>query len=306
MCLSRLMLKLIMTVMNNLKKQNTQKIPAWRWILLAVAVVLTVVWVFFTPKGILGKADAVGYAVCHRIDARTFHLGDRPLPLCARCSGMFLGAFLGVVYHAAQGKKGKMPPIPVLILLGLFALSWALDGANSFLMLVPQIPSLYQTQNWTRLVTGTGMGLAVAAILWPTFVQTMFRRWQQTSALGSWKQIGGLILAAGLVDVLVLLEITIILFPLALLSAGGVLLLLIMVYSVALVMIFKKENTYERFRQLFMPVLGGYIIALIQIGAIDLARFLWTGTWGGFNLLSFSDIIKLGEQTRRTLLLWIF
>ena len=82
----------------------------WRWLLLGFAFVLTVVWLFLTPEGLLGKADAVGYSVCHRISVRSFHIGERPLPLCARCSGMFLGALLGLVYQAAQGKKGKMPP----------------------------------------------------------------------------------------------------------------------------------------------------------------------------------------------------
>lgn len=292
--------------MNTTKQQEPRKTTVWRWILLGIAVALTVVWLFLTPDGLLGKADAVGYAVCHQIDDRSFHIGERPLPLCARCSGMFLGALLGMVYQAVQGKKGEMPPLPVAILFGVFALSWAFDGANSFSMLVPQIPSLYQTQNWTRLVTGTGMGLAVAAILWPTFVQTMFPRWLNASPLGSWKQIGGLLLAAGLMDVLILLEIPAVLYPLALLSAGGVLLLLIMVYSIALVMIFKKENTYGGFRQLFMPLLGGYCVALLQIGAIDLVRYLLTGSWGGFNLLSFSAIIKVEEQIQRILKLWTF
>ncbi len=287
-------------------QQNKQQTPVWRWVLLGAAILLTAVWLFLTPHGLLGKADAVGYAVCHRIEARSFHLGDRPLPLCARCSGMFLGALLGMVYQAVQGKKGQMPPIPVMILFGLFALSWAFDGANSFLMLVPQIPSLYQTQNWTRLLTGTGMGLAVAGILWPTFVQSMFQRWQKASSLGSWKQVGGLLLAAGLLNLLVLSEIPVVLYPLALLSAGGVLMLLIMVYSVALVLIFKRENTYLRFRQLFMPLTGGYMIALVQIGAISLVRYLWTGTWGGFNLLSFSAIIKVGESIQRIFQPWIF
>lgn len=258
----------------------------WRWILLGIAVVLTAVWLFLTPKGILGKADAVGYAVCHQIEARSFHIGDRHLPLCARCSGMFLGAVLGMVFQAVQGKKGKMPPLPAAILLGAFALAWAFDGANSFLMLVPQVPSLYQTQNWTRLVTGTGMGMAVASVLWPTFVQTMFARWQKASSLGSWQQFGLLLLLAAALVGLVLLEIPAILYPLALISAGGVLMLLVMVYSIALVMIFKKENTYTSFRQLFMPLAGGYIVALFQIGAISLVRFLITGTWEGFNLLS--------------------
>lgn len=295
-----------MFVMNDPTQERTQKPSIWRWILLGVALVLTFVWLTLTPEGLLGKADAIGYAVCHRIDARSFHIGERPLPLCARCSGMFLGALFGMTFQSVQGKKGKMPPLLVSILLGLFALSWAFDGANSFLMLVPQIPSLYQTQNWTRLVTGMGMGLAVSAILWPTFVQTVFQRWQKASPLGNWKQVGGLLLGAAAIIGLVLLEIPLILFPLALLSSAGVMLLLIMVYSVALVMIFKKENTYTVFRQLLMPLTGGYIIALIQIGAIALARFLWTGTWGGFNLTSFSAIIYVEEHIQRILQQWIF
>jgi len=290
----------------NEQTPSQRSAPIWRWILLGIAVVLTVVWLFLTPEGILGKADAVGYAVCHQIDLRSFHIGDRPLPLCARCSGMFLGALLGMVFQAVQGKKGKMPPVLVLILFGVFALSWAFDGTNSFLMLVPQIPSLYQTQNWTRLVTGTGMGLAVAGILWPTFVQTMFRSWKDKSAVGSWKQVAGLLLAAGLLVVLVLLENPIILFPLALLSAGGVLLLLIMVYSVALVMIFGKENSYQEFNQLFVPLTSGYIVAMIQIGAISLVRYLVTGSWGGFNLGPISAIINAEDQIWRMMLLWIF
>jgi hypothetical protein len=173
-------------------------------------------------------------------------------------------------------------------------------------MLVPQIPSLYQTQNWTRLVTGMGMGLAVAAILWPTFVQTMFLRWKNASALGSWKQITLLLLAAAVLVGLLLLEIPAILYPLALVSAGGVLMLLVMFYSIALVMIFKKENSYQAFRQLFLPLAGGYIVALLQIGAIDLIRFLLTGSWEGFNLLSFSAIIMAGENIQRITQLWIF
>ena len=53
-------------------------------------------WLFNTPLGLLGKADAIGYAVCHRIDLRSFHLGDRTLPLCARCTGMFLGTLVSL------------------------------------------------------------------------------------------------------------------------------------------------------------------------------------------------------------------
>ena len=67
---------------------------------LVIAAVVVVLWLIYTPEGLLGKADAIGYAVCHRIDLRSFHLGDRQLPLCVRCSGMYLGALLGLAYQA--------------------------------------------------------------------------------------------------------------------------------------------------------------------------------------------------------------
>ncbi len=264
-------------------KSNRETSP-WFWALLALAVTLTVIWLFLTPDGLLGKADAIGYSVCHRIDLRSFRIGDRPLPLCARCSGMFLGAVLGLVYQIAQGRKGKMPPVAVLVLFGFLALAWALDGSNSFLMLTPVIPSLYQTQNWTRLVTGTGMGMAISAVVLPAFIQTMFMRWEDRSGLGAWRQVLGLFAAAAVMIGLILLEIPWILYPLSLLSAAGVLILLIMIYSMVLVMLFNRDNTYHRLRQLFMPLLGGYTLALMQIGLIDLLRYLWTGTWAGFNL----------------------
>ena len=77
----------------------------------AAVCVLFLAWLINTPVGLLGKADAVGYAVCHRIDARSFHLGERPLPLCARCSGMYLGAMLGLTYQVRTGwRKSGMPP----------------------------------------------------------------------------------------------------------------------------------------------------------------------------------------------------
>src|SRR5512140_118546 len=82
----------------------SSKIIPW---LVAASVLL--VWLVYTPAGLLGKADAIGYAVCHRIDARSFHLGDRQLPLCARCSGMYLGAVVGIVYQAFAGRKGAFP-----------------------------------------------------------------------------------------------------------------------------------------------------------------------------------------------------
>jgi hypothetical protein len=68
-------------------------------------------WLLGTPPGILGKADAIGYAVCHRIAERSFHTHDRPLPLCARCTGMYLGVIAGLAYFAEATRAG--PPAKI-------------------------------------------------------------------------------------------------------------------------------------------------------------------------------------------------
>jgi len=35
---------------------------------------------------------ALGSAICHQLPARSFHLGAAQLPVCARCTGIYVGA----------------------------------------------------------------------------------------------------------------------------------------------------------------------------------------------------------------------
>src|SRR5512136_675509 len=113
---------------------DNRVIPLYGKGLIVLAVgILGFGWLLNTPPGLLGKADAIGYAVCHRIDLRSFHLGERPLPLCARCSGMYLAAMLGLTFQTISApRRGGMPPRRVRIILGLFVVAFAVDGLNSF------------------------------------------------------------------------------------------------------------------------------------------------------------------------------
>jgi hypothetical protein len=72
-------------------------------------------------------------------------------------------------------------------------------------------------------------------------------------------------LAIGL-DILVLTDKPIILYPLALISAGGVIGLLTMVYSMVWIMVFRAENRYNRFKEMLIPLVGGLTVALLQVG----------------------------------------
>jgi len=254
-------------------------------VLILTAGVVAGVWLFNTPDGLLGKADAVGYAVCHRIDLRSFHLGDRALPLCARCSGMYLGAMVGMMAFLGlgRGRAGLFPPVRISLVLGLFGLAFALDGVNSYLHFFPQAPHLYAPNNMLRLVTGTLVGLGLAVLVYTAINQSLWRDWRRSQVLRSWRDLLFLLALEGVMVVLVLLENPLLLYPLALLSSLGVLVLLSSVYAIALTMILGRENQAETWRQALAPLMGGLILAIGQLGAIDLLRFVLTGTWDGFN-----------------------
>lgn len=244
---------------------------------------LLIVWLLKTPPGLLGKADAVGYAVCHQIESHSFHIGSRQFPFCARCTGMYLGAMLGFVFQFIRGaRKELFPSRKIGIVLAIFAVAFAMDGINSYLHFFPNAFSLYEPQNWLRLLTGTGMGLIIAIILFPGFNQTVWKISIEEPAIEDEKSFGMLLIFAVIMDLIVLTELPIILYPLALISAASVLMILTMVYTMMGVILFQKEKNYQGWKDLLFPLIAGFGVALLQITVLDAVRFLFTGTWNGF------------------------
>jgi uncharacterized membrane protein len=267
---------------------------ASKYLMVPAAVLVLIGWFLSTPPGLFGKADAIGYAVCHRIPERSFHIGSFQLPLCVRCSGMYVGAVTGLVFQSIIGwKRGKAPHWSIIAVLAVFVAAFGVDGINSYLYLLkqirpdflPQVPNIYTPSNTLRLLTGSGMGLGIAALLFPAFNQSIWTDYDdKQSALPGWKAFGLLVgIQIGL-DLLVLTESPFILYPLAIIGALGVWLLLTMIYTIVWVMIMGQDNKYTKLRQVWLPLLAGFTIALIQTAAIDLLRFWLTGTWGGLPL----------------------
>ena len=83
----------------------------------------------------------------------------------------------------------------------------------------------------------------------------------------------------------VLLDQTAILYAAAIISASGVILMFAIIGSVMFLTITRRENTLTRWHELVIPAGTGITFAITLIGVIDLARYLFTGTWEGFNML---------------------
>jgi uncharacterized membrane protein len=263
-----------------------------RWLVPVAALIVFAVWFSISPPGLLGKADAVGYAICHRIDERSFHFGERQLPLCARCTGEFYAAAVSLLFFTiVSPRKSGMPNWKIGAPLLIFFLAFAIDGSNSYIYLLKStaggalnnIPNLYVPNNTLRLFTGSGMGIALASILYPAFNQSIWKDPDAERPL-DWKKLGILVGIILLLNLAILTESSIVLYPIAILSVLGVLALLIMVFSMIWILVMREENVFTSLSQMWMPFLAGTTLALIMITAIDLLRFKLTGTWGGFPL----------------------
>jgi uncharacterized membrane protein len=262
------------------------------WFVPFAAIAAVIAWFVIAPEGALGKLDAIGYAVCHRIDARSFQIGDRQLPLCARCTGEFYAAGLGLVFQAiVSPRKSRLPSRGVLAVLFAFFVAFGVDGSNSYLYLLKQtggsgspldqIPNLYIPNHTLRLFTGSGMGIALAAMLYPVINQTLWKQVDDRHALG-WKELGILVAGIVIINLLILTDSPIVLYPIAYISALGTLSLLVLVFGLLWIILMKQDNTFEHPRQLWLAFASGLTLALILVLGIDLLRLSFTGTWGGF------------------------
>jgi len=290
------------------------------WLVVALATTALLAFVIVTPDGFLTKMDMVGYAVCGRIASHSFTIAGRQLPLCARCSGTFLGALTGFFGQAVvlrRRRTAEFPPVLIIVIFVSFMLLWAADGLNSYLALLPIGSQLYEPQNWLRLTTGALNGLTMSALVYPVLNFTLWRHAVSQRAIRNLRDLGVLLLLeAGMVglvfiisdegieactDSLALLPVQwsflleactvvlglvltlgpLMLYPLALLSALGVLVLLTSINSMLVLMIVRRENVVDTWRAGLVPLLAGFTVSLIQIGVIDLVRYALTRTLSG-------------------------
>ncbi len=254
-------------------------------VVISAAVVLGL-WMLGTPAGVLGKASAVGYAICHQIAVRSFQIGTAVMPLCARCTGIYLGVVTGLLFMFISGRRKvcQLPGRNVALVLSVFIVVMVIDGVNSYIHLFPGGTGVYEPHNWLRLVTGIYCGFAVINLVYPVFNGVIWQEPQDARAIQNLQELAGLCAVLGFVVLLVLSERPTFLFILALASVFGVIAMLTMIGTVLFVSLLKLENSFRSWRGLIVPLLAGLTVTFVLIGGIDALRLLLTGTWAGFNI----------------------
>ncbi|MCS7261586.1 MAG: DUF2085 domain-containing protein [Anaerolineae bacterium] len=249
-----------------------------RWIAWLIPLGVIGAFLLLSPGDVLTKTRLIGYAVCHQLPERSFHLAGEQLPLCARCSGTFLGALSGFVLLTLRGRQRAigLPPTPILVVLVTFIIALGIDGLNSYLTFFPSLPHLYQPHNWLRLTTGTFNGLALSAIIYPVLNYSLWRDVVNTPSVKDFKELGLLIVTGTGIVFVVLLQPAPLLLPLAVLSTLGVLTVLTALNTILLLMVLNCYGRIVKWQQALLPLWTGLAVSFIELGAIDLLRYLVT------------------------------
>lgn len=232
---------------------------------------------------LLELGDWPAYAFCHRITERSFTINGRQFPLCARCTGMYLGVALAAIVFMLSGRmrRAYLPPKKIFIVLMCFIILMGIDGINSYSHFFPGAPHLYQPQNWLRLTTGMGTGLAMGLIIFPTLAQTLWRSPTNLPVIGSWRELFELLILAIMIILLLLSNQPTLMYVLSLASVGGLLAIITILNTIILLVIVRKDASFSSWHQALFPLLTGFILAAVEIGVISYLRFTLTGTMTG-------------------------
>jgi len=229
------------------------------------AAAITVAFLRSTPPGFFGKIDNIGSSVCHQIPSHAFRNESFQMPLCARCTGLYTGALIGLLLTRRSEKHHAFPKGFTLWFLVALFLLWAGDSLNSFISAFINRPFLYETTNLTRILSGLGMGLVMAVALRTLLAATVWKDGQSLPVLGSPRLLLAYFLCAAIAAGLLWTQETLVLKIFSIASIFSVVLVITTLYTVFWVLLFKRDNTFTNWKSLAKFGMLGYATAAAQI-----------------------------------------
>ncbi|HUV85894.1 MAG TPA: DUF2085 domain-containing protein [bacterium] len=103
-----------------------------------------------------------GYAVCHCLPSRTLTVGGHLLPVCSRCTGIYLGIAATYIFLISRRgfKVNALPSLWASLAAAAMLLPMAVDGVSSYV-------GLRETTNTLRFLTGLAAGAALPVFAFP-------------------------------------------------------------------------------------------------------------------------------------------
>jgi len=258
---------------------------ALRWVIAWWVLVLLVYFLIPWPYQV-NRVWAAVHGLCAQVeghmpcfDGRPLSLETpacgRPLPLCTRDSGLYVGALLGMVYLLARRRwraAGRPPRWFWAILAAIVAL-FVVDVLNSVALDWFNTKLLYPPNNILRLTSGLLMGLVVSVpLLWAINLSFAGRQ-RERPILAHWADPLGLLLVGAAGGAALWSGWPPLHIPLLVLSVGGAVAMLAAGNTLAILTINRGKELLADTWEIFTPLLWGSIAAVGEMALLALLRY---------------------------------
>jgi len=112
---------------------------------------------------IVSFAYAVGSVICHQLPERSFFIDGRQLPVCARCTGLYVSGAVGLLGWIAVkfGRGWRGIPVPPRTALAIVS-GAVMPTAISY---VTGVTGVWDGSNLTRAALAVPLGVAAGAVV---------------------------------------------------------------------------------------------------------------------------------------------
>lgn len=248
---------------------------AWRtrqtpWIVVGLFLLF-----FAAPWGWENTARAVLHGLCAQTPSHTLRFGPYGLPFDSRMTGIyggFLPTFVGLC-AAARHRRARLPNRWTFAVLALLVVAMAVDGFNS-LFLDLQLRHPYTPQNWLRLLTGVGTGVAIAVVMTFLVATSLWRRPDTARAAVAPRDLALLLAAQAPFVALALSGYWFLALPLTLILLASAMTAVSVIALVAIVLFRQWDGRYSNAWELDRLATVAIVIAAVVIGGLASGRFL--------------------------------
>jgi len=248
---------------------------SYKLLLLAFGLSAIAAFLILPPHDFLGKSYFVASGVCHRLPQHSLFFGEEQSPLCARCTGNYLGLLAAFLFLALRRRLGSslFPPPGLLAILAAFIVMWGIDGLNSFVDFWRGEPLLYRPSQELRLITGVLNGLAWGFLFVPFFNLVVLKSPAPRRSLENFAELVLTLLVGIVFAAFARTQWPFLLYPLALLSILGPLILLGAINTLLLKLAFNfYPEGIEKGGEIIPLFLAGIGAGLLEIFALNFLR----------------------------------
>lgn len=200
--------------------------------------------------------------VCHQLPSKAFNLNELTMPLCSRCTGIYVGFLIALIFQLILGsqKRDKFPSLGVSLFNIFFILLMPIQALSS-----QSLPWL--NNNHLRFLTGLLFGGSINILFLPVFNYFFFQRCIDKQTVRDWEKYLFLLVIYAIIFSIHFIDVSFIFYFIGYASVIGLIAVYLMINTFLSTFIIGWKKRKENFRTVLLLI---FLVILFFFGEIML------------------------------------